>query len=80
MNVLFTLVLASSDYVTPQFVGGTSGSLLGSQIASAFRTTGIYPLAAALAMVTLVTFAICYGLATLALRLARLDRHRGVGC
>jgi spermidine/putrescine transport system permease protein len=79
MNVLFTLVLAASDYVTPQFVGGTSGSLLGSQIASAFRTTGIYPLAAALSMLTLVAFAICYGVATLGLRLARLDRLRWVG-
>ena len=79
LNLLFTLVLASSDYVTPQFVGGTSGSLLGSQIAAAFRVTGLYPLAAALAMLTLVTFALCYGLATLGLRMAGLDRLRWVG-
>ena len=73
---LFVFVLASSDWVTSAFLGGSSGTLLGYKIAATFRELGNYPQGAALSLLTLTAFALCFGLVTLGLRLARLDTVR----
>jgi ABC-type molybdate transport system permease subunit len=44
---MFTLVLASGDYVAPQVLGGTSGMTVGLLISNQFRQTGNWPFGAA---------------------------------
>ena len=73
---LFVFILSASDYVTPQFLGGTNGAMLGVRIQSSLTGVGNWPLGAALAFLMLAAFLVCYGLTVLALRLARLDRIR----
>lgn len=53
--VSFTIsfIIAAGDYVTPQLVGGTSGSMIGRAIASQFGVTFEWPRGAALAFLTL---------------------------
>jgi spermidine/putrescine transport system permease protein len=75
-SFLFVFILASADYVTPQFLGGTSGSMLGVQIQSSFKALGNWPLGAALSFLMLAAFLLCYGLSMLGLRIAKLDRIR----
>jgi spermidine/putrescine transport system permease protein len=75
-SFLFVFVLSASDYVTPQFLGGTEGALLGVRIQSALTGTGDWPLGAALSFLMLAAFVVCYGLTVLGLRLLRLDRIR----
>jgi spermidine/putrescine transport system permease protein len=48
-----TLIIAAGDYVTPQLVGGTKGSMIGRTIASSFGTAFNWPLGAALSFLTL---------------------------
>ena len=50
---LFVFVLSASDYVTPQFVGGSSGVMLGVQVQANFTTVGNYPLGAATSLLML---------------------------
>ncbi len=73
---LFVFVLSASDYVTPQFVGGSSGVMLGVQVQANFTTVGNYPLGAATALLMLAAFVALYFAMRVALRLARLDRVR----
>lgn len=73
---LFVFVLSAGDYVTPQFLGGTRGSMLGVQVQASFIEAGNWPLGAATGFVMLTGFLLCYGLALFALRLTRLDRVR----
>jgi spermidine/putrescine transport system permease protein len=73
---LFVFILSSADYVTPQFLGGRSGALLGVQISTNFKSMGDWPLGAALSMLMLAAFLLCYAIAMLGLRVARLDRIR----
>ncbi len=75
---LFVFVLSASDYVTPQFLGGSSGVLLGVQVQVSFTGTGDYAFGAAIAFSMLAGFLLCYGLIALGLRLTRLDRLRFV--
>jgi spermidine/putrescine transport system permease protein len=75
-SFLFVFILASADYVTPQFLGGTSGSMLGVQIQTSFKALGNWPLGAALSFLMLAAFLLCYGLSMLGLRIAKLDRIR----
>jgi spermidine/putrescine transport system permease protein len=75
---LLVFVLSASDYVTPQFVGGTDGALLGVRIQAALTGVGNWPLGAALSFLMLGAFLLCYVLVALALRLMRLDRIRFV--
>lgn len=76
--LLFVFVLSASDYVTPQFLGGKSGVLLGVQVQVAFTGNGDYASGAAISFALLAGFLACYGIVALALRLARLDRLRFV--
>lgn len=73
---LFVFVLSAADYVTPQFLGGTSGALLGVQVQIAFVGTGDFAYGAAIAFAMLAAFLVFYALIALGLRLTRLDRVR----
>jgi spermidine/putrescine transport system permease protein len=76
---LFVFVLSAADYVTPQFLGGSSGGMLGVQIQANFITTGNWAVGAATAIVMLVGFVIAFALVAVGLRLLRLDRLRFSG-
>ena len=71
----FTFILAAGDYVTPQLVGGTSGTLLGSLISIQFLPNGDYSHGSAISLVFLAALAGCtialYGLLRTAYRVAR---------
>lgn len=73
---VFIFILASSDYITPQFLGGNSGQMIGVPIQTEFTSTGNWPQGAATALSLLVAFLALYLLVMLALRLSRLDRVR----
>ena len=73
---LFVFVLSASDYVTPQFVGGSSGVMLGVQVQANFTTVGNYPLGAATSLLMLAAFVALYGAMRVGLRLVKLDRVR----
>jgi spermidine/putrescine transport system permease protein len=75
---LFVFVLSAADYVTPQFLGGTSGGLLGVIVQQNMTAQGDYALGAAIAFAMLGAFLALYGVVALALRLTRLDRLRFV--
>jgi spermidine/putrescine transport system permease protein len=75
---LFVFVLSAADYVTPQFLGGTNGAMLGVRVQAAMTGVGDWPLGAALSLLMLAAFVLCYGLTALGLRLLRLDRIRFV--
>jgi spermidine/putrescine transport system permease protein len=55
VTVAFALVfiIAAGDYVTPQLVGGTSGTMIGQAIARAFNLTFNWPQGAALSFLLL---------------------------
>ena len=71
----FTFILAAGDYVTPQLVGGTSGTLLGSLISIQFLPNGDYSHGSAISLVFLGTLAACtlglFAVSRLAYRLAK---------
>jgi spermidine/putrescine transport system permease protein len=73
---VFIFILAASDYVTPQFLGGNSGQLIGVPIQVEFTSTGNWPQGAATALAMLVAFLLLYLLVMAALRITRLDRVR----
>lgn len=73
-SLLFVFVLSAADYVTPQFLGGANGLMLGVQIQTSFISTGNWPLGAALSFLMLAAFLGCYAIVALALRLWKLDR------
>jgi spermidine/putrescine transport system permease protein len=75
---VFVFILSASDYVTPQLIGGTDGVMLGVQIQANFKAVGDWPLGAATSLLMLLAFVLLYGLTTLALRIAKLDRIRWV--
>jgi spermidine/putrescine transport system permease protein len=69
-------ILSAADYVTPQFLGGTNGNMLGVQVQVAFVGTGDFAYGAAIAFAMLAAFLIFYLLVALGLRLTKLDRLR----
>lgn len=73
-SFLYTFVLASSDYVTPQFLGGQRGGMIGLKIQQQFTQFGDYPLGAATSVIVLVLFFGAYLLLNTALRLTGLHR------
>ena len=58
-SFLFVFILSASDYVTPQFLGGTSGAMLGARPGVA-HGLGNFPLGAATAFLMLAAFVLCY--------------------
>jgi spermidine/putrescine transport system permease protein len=73
---LFVFVLAASDYVTPQLIGGTGGQMLGVQIQSNFKAIGNWPLGAATAILMLVGFVLCFVATQLPVQRSGLGRIR----
>jgi spermidine/putrescine transport system permease protein len=67
-----TFILSASDYVTPQFVGGTSGAMTGTFVMLEMTQLGDYSHGAALSLVLLAVLVAMAGLAYLAGRVARL--------
>jgi spermidine/putrescine transport system permease protein len=61
-----TFIIAGGDYVTPQLVGGTSGTMIGRTIASTFGTAFNWPLGAALSFLTLAFVLVILGVLRLA--------------
>ena len=73
---VFVFILSSSDYVTPQFLGGKDGITLGVQIQSNFITVGNWPLAAATSFLMLLAFLAVFGIGALILKRLHLDDIR----
>jgi spermidine/putrescine transport system permease protein len=48
-----TFIISAGDYVTPQLVGGTSGSMIGRAVVDSFGITFDWPLGSALSFLTL---------------------------
>ncbi|MFH6565612.1 ABC transporter permease [Pseudomonas kulmbachensis] len=71
-SFMFTFVLAAADYVTPQLLGGRDAMTAGLLIANQFRTTGNWPLGAAMAFVLLLVFMAVYVALLISLRLLKL--------
>jgi spermidine/putrescine transport system permease protein len=57
-----SFIIATGDYVTPQLVGGVSGTMVGLDISNAFLATFDWPRGAALSFVTLLTVLVILGL------------------
>lgn len=75
---VFVFVLSAADYVTPQFLGGTNGGMIGVRVQQAFTATGDWSQGAATAICMLVAFLLVFGLAQLGLGLLGLRRIRFV--
>lgn len=71
-GALYTFVLAASEYVTPQFLGGTKGNMIGLLIQQEFTQLGNYPLGAAMSLIVLLIFFISYAALTGLLRVTGL--------
>lgn len=71
-SFMFTFVLAASDYVTPQLLGGRDAMTTGLLISNQFRSAGNWPLGAAMAFLLLVTFLAVYALLVILLRMVNL--------
>jgi len=57
---MYTFILSAGDYITPQLVGGTSGSMIGQSIANQFVKTGNWPLGSAISFTALSMFMAIY--------------------
>lgn len=73
---MFTMVLASGDYVAPQVLGGTSSMTVGLLISNQFRATGNWPFGAAMAFISFLVFVAIYLLVVVALRSLGLAPHK----
>jgi spermidine/putrescine transport system permease protein len=71
---MLCFVVASADYVTPQFLGGPESSMVGVQIQNYFKAQGDYPLGAALAIVVVLGYLLIQGVILLAMRLLGVRR------
>lgn len=71
---MFVFIISSSDFVTPQFLGGVEGQLIGTQINRYFRDVGDYGKGAALAILMIVFYAAVWAVVQAGLRAAKLDR------
>ena len=71
---MFVFIVGSSDFVTPQFLGGLNGQLIGTQINRYFRESGDYGKGAALAVLMILFYAALYWLVQLVLRAMKLQR------
>lgn len=71
-GALYTFVLAASEYVAPQFLGGTKGNMVGLLIQQEFTRLGNYPLGAAMSLIVLLIFFLSYAAMTGLLRVTGL--------
>jgi spermidine/putrescine transport system permease protein len=75
-SFIFIFVLASADFVTPQFLGGPGDTMLGINISNEFTASGNWAAGAALSGIMLVGYGLCFLVAALGLRLTGLNRIR----
>jgi spermidine/putrescine transport system permease protein len=75
-SFIFIFVLASADFVTPQFLGGPGDAMLGINISEEFIASGNWAAGAALSGIMLVAYGLCFLVAALGLRLTKLNRIR----
>lgn len=75
---LFSFILASADYVTPQLVGGTEGMLVGRVVADQFGPAGNRPFGATLSVALLAGFGLTAALLSAAAGLAWRVRVSGM--
>ena len=75
--ITFTFFIAAGDYLTPQLLGGSEGATFGTAISDQLKTTGNYPLGAALSFTLVAAFAIAYGIVRLSMRALGLLPERG---
>lgn len=73
---IFVFILSAGDYVTPQFLGGIDGSMIGVLIQQNFSVTGNWAAGAAISLLLLVVFGGAYLLVMGALRVTGLSRVR----
>lgn len=66
---LFVFVIAASDYVAPQFLGGRGDSMLGVRIEQDVMAVGNWPRAAATAFLMVLVFLLLAALVAAGLRL-----------
>ncbi len=71
---MLCFVVASADYVTPQFLGGPQSSMVGVQIQNYFKAQGDYPLGAALAIVVVFGYFVVQAVILFAMRLLGVRR------
>ena len=71
---MFVFIISSADFVTPQFLGGVQGQLIGTQVNRYFREAGDYGKGAALAILMMLFYAVLYALIRRSLRKAQLDQ------
>ena len=71
---IFVFIISSADFVTPQFLGGLRGQLIGTQINRYFREAGDYGKGAALAVLMILFYVLLYAVIQAGLRLVRLHR------
>lgn len=71
---MFIFIISSSDFVTPQFLGGRSGQLIGVQVNRYFREAGDYGKGAALVVVMIAAYALIFAVLQGLLRLVRLHK------
>ena len=75
-SFIFIFVLASADFVTPQFLGGPGDAMLGLNISQEFTASGNWAAGAALAGIMLVAYGLCFLIAAVGLRLTGLNKIR----
>jgi spermidine/putrescine transport system permease protein len=71
---MLCFVVASADYVTPQFLGGPHSSMVGVQIQNYFKAQGDYPLGAALAIVVVLGYLAVQAVILLGMRVLGVRR------
>jgi spermidine/putrescine transport system permease protein len=74
---LFVFLLTAADYVTPQLIGGTSGTMIGVVVYDQFVRLGNWSLGSALSFYIVIAFGVVLAATWLALRAVGILR-RGV--
>lgn len=74
MAFLVAFLFASSDWLAPSFLGGPTNVLLAVQASQAFQVNGTWATGAALCIVMAVAYVVLFALATVVLRIAKLDK------
>jgi spermidine/putrescine transport system permease protein len=72
---VYTFVLASWDYITPELVGGNTGMMIGRSIANQFVRVGNWPLGSSISFVVLALFLLMFLIAYLVRKTSRRRQH-----
>ncbi len=73
---IFVFILSAGDYVTPQFLGGTNGSMLGVLIQDNFLQQGNWAGGSAMSLLVLAAFVVCWAVCNRVLAVLRLNNVR----